>query len=113
MKIQEAISIILQNPEKSLRARNKPYIIKQSSTGGISIIKQRGKCVRTNTFDLTGEHVVLEWEEIRKPINSVEALSIKDKRIRPVGNFDFATSEEWLLSICENRQLLRFMWEVE
>lgn len=113
MKIYEAIKDIFENNNKLYKAVDKPYVLKFSSTGGISVLKQKGKEIKTNTFDLTGEHMGLEWEEQRKPVTSIEALSLKDKKIKPVGSYDFATAEEWLLNICDKRDLLKKLWEVE
>lgn len=113
MKIYEVVKEALNYPSKTFKCTVRDWTIKTSSSGGLSIQKNDGKRISTDTLLITGEIVLLDWREIRKPVSAVDALSLKDKKIKPVGYSEFATSEEWLLNICENRSLLKSLWEVE
>lgn len=113
MRIYDAIKEIHLNNNKQFKAKQKGYVIKIASTGGITIIRQY-KDSRPDTLHISGEIMLLDWQEIKKkPVSAIEALSNKDKKIRPVGTREYFTSEEWLLSICEDRELLKMQWEVE
>jgi len=115
MKIYEVIQKILENPSKTFKAKQKPYMVKISSTGGLSIIKTVNKTAKTNTLDITGEIINLEWEESRKQVSLVEALKQTIKRIRPCGNYAFDEVSEWLFKLCDasNKKLLDGFWEIE
>jgi hypothetical protein len=114
MKIYEAIKEILNDNSKTFKSVTKPYLIKISSTGGLSVVKTVGKVLKTNALDITGEHVLLEWEEARRPVTSTEAFK-QTKRIRPVGSDKFEDVTEWLLRLCDvdKRHLFNSLWEIE
>jgi hypothetical protein len=113
MEIYDAVKSILENNSKTFKAQGKPYTLKISSTGGISIVKQIGKILRTNTLDITGENASINWQESRKPVALSEALAQDTRKVKPVGEYEFADAQEWLLRLCDERSLLNSLWEIE
>jgi hypothetical protein len=113
MKIYDAIKAIDLCNTKIFRAKEKPYIIHMSSTGGISMVREKSLNPRPNTIDITGEVMIMDWQEVRPLVTAIVALAEKAKRIKPVGAQKFYSAEEWLLKICDDRTLLNVMWEIE